>query len=97
MACLGDDLGTQTGSLLGPRIVREFLVPEYRRLFRLYREHGVMIGFHSCGNVDAVLETFMELGVDVLNPVQATRQRPGAGPRAHAGAAWRCRAGSARR
>lgn len=69
---LGDDLGTQLGSLLGPRIVAEFLVPEYERLFRFYRERGILIGFHSCGNVEPVLETLMLLGVDVLNPIQAT-------------------------
>jgi uroporphyrinogen decarboxylase len=71
-ARLGDDLGTQMGPLLGPRIVGEFLVPEYERLFRLYRERNVLIGFHSCGNVASVLESLMQLGVDVLNPVQAT-------------------------
>jgi uroporphyrinogen decarboxylase len=72
LAGLGDDLGTQVGPLLGPRIVAEFLLPEYRRLFDLYKRAGVLIGFHSCGNMASVLETFMDLGVDVLNPVQAT-------------------------
>jgi uroporphyrinogen decarboxylase len=71
-AYLGDDLGTQQGALLGPKIVNEFLVPEYTRLFQLYKERGVLIWFHSCGNVASVVETFMRLGVDVLNPVQAT-------------------------
>ena len=71
-AALGDDLGTQAGPLLGPDILEEFFVPEYKRLFSLYRKHGVLIGFHSCGNIESVLETFMALGVDVLNPVQAT-------------------------
>lgn len=71
-AALGDDLGTQAGPLLGPEIVNEFLIPEYERLLGLYKEHGVLIGFHSCGRVESVLETFMALGVDVLNPVQAT-------------------------
>jgi uroporphyrinogen decarboxylase len=71
-ASLGDDLGTQTGPLLGPRIVSEFLLPEYRRLVELYQKHGVLIGFHSCGNVLSVLDMFLELGIDVLNPVQAT-------------------------
>ena len=47
-------------------------MPEYRRLFELYRKRGVIIAFHSCGNIESVLETFMELGVDVLNPVQAS-------------------------
>jgi uroporphyrinogen decarboxylase len=71
MAFLSDDLGTQTGPLLSPSIVNEFLVPEYVRLFALYKEHGVMIVFHSCGHIEAFLELFMELGVDILNPVQA--------------------------
>lgn len=72
MVFLGDDLGTQQGPLLGPRIVRAFLEPEYRRLFDLYRQHGVLIGFHSCGNVASVVEMFMDLGVNLLNPVQAS-------------------------
>ncbi len=72
VAGLGDDLGTQIAPLLGPAIVREFLVPEYRRLIGLYKQHGVIINFHSCGHIEEMLEIFMELGIDVLNPVQAT-------------------------
>jgi uroporphyrinogen decarboxylase len=72
IAGLGDDLGTQRGPLLGPEIVEQFLVPEYERLFRLYREKGVLIAFHSCGRIEWMLDTFMRLGVDILNPVQAS-------------------------
>lgn len=72
MALLGDDLGTQRGPLLGSRIVEGFLRPEYERLFCFYRERGVLTRFHSCGNVASVLPMFLDLGVDVLNPVQAT-------------------------
>lgn len=72
MVHMGDDLGTQSGPLLGPRILEEFLVPEYRRLFDFYKRCGVLVTFHSCGNIESVVETFMDLGVDVLNPVQAT-------------------------
>ncbi|MGE5551157.1 MAG: uroporphyrinogen decarboxylase family protein [Bacteroidota bacterium] len=71
-ANLGDDLGTQRSLMLSPDIIDGFLVPEYRRLFGLYRRHGVLIGFHSCGNIVEALTTFISLGVDVLNPVQAT-------------------------
>ncbi len=71
-ASLGDDLGTQIGALLGPKVLNDFLVPEYKRLFNFYKERNVLIGFHSCGNIESVIETFMELGVDVLNPIQAT-------------------------
>jgi uroporphyrinogen decarboxylase len=72
MVNLSDDLGTQRGSLLGPSIVEEFLLPEYARLIGFYKERGVLINFHSCGNVAAVIEPLMDLGVDILNPVQAT-------------------------
>lgn len=69
---MGDDLGTQSGLLLSPELMQEFLVPEYRRLFALYKKHGVIINFHSCGHITPALEMFMDLGVDVLNPIQAT-------------------------
>lgn len=72
MVGMGDDLGTQRGPLISPELIREFFVPEYRRLFEFYKEEGVLIGFHSCGHVTPILEIFMELGVDVLNPVQAS-------------------------
>jgi uroporphyrinogen decarboxylase len=68
----GDDLGTQIGLLLSPAIIHEFLVPEYRRLFDLYHEHGVLISFHSCGHIMPLLTTFMKLGIDILNPLQAS-------------------------
>ncbi len=71
MVGMGDDMGTQAGPLLGPRIVSECLVPEYRRLFAVYKPKGILVSFHSCGNILSMLETFMDLGVDVLNPVQA--------------------------
>ncbi len=71
-AGLGDDLGTQNGLLLSPEIIHEFLEPEYRRLFDLYTSRDLLITFHSCGHIEPVLDFFMDLGVDVLNPVQAT-------------------------
>ncbi len=72
MVQLGDDLGTQSRLLLSPRLVHEFLVPEYRRLCNLYRAHGVLINFHSCGHITPLLETFIELGINILNPIQAS-------------------------
>jgi uroporphyrinogen decarboxylase len=72
LAWLGDDLGTQQGPLLGLPLVREFMMPEYQRLFELYKRRPVIIEFHSCGNIEWAIPLFIELGVDVLNPIQAT-------------------------
>jgi uroporphyrinogen decarboxylase len=72
MVTMSDDLGTQEGHLLSPEIVHDFLVPEYRRLFDLYRQHEVLINFHSCGHIAPLMGMFMDLGVNILNPIQAT-------------------------
>jgi uroporphyrinogen decarboxylase len=67
-----DDLGTQTGLLLSREIILEFLVPEYKRLFDFYNRNNVIIMFHSCGHIMPILDIFMDLGVDVLNPLQSS-------------------------
>jgi uroporphyrinogen decarboxylase len=69
---LSDDLGSQQGPLLSPRIVREFFLPEYERLFQLYKQDNVLVEFHSCGHIQPFLEMFIKLGVDILDPLQAT-------------------------
>jgi uroporphyrinogen decarboxylase len=69
---MGDDLGCQKSLLLSPQIIEEFLLPEYRRLFDFYKPRGVLIEFHSCGHITPILDIFMDLGIDVLNPVQAS-------------------------
>lgn len=72
IACLGDDLGTQTSMILSPAIIDDFLMPEYRRLFGFYNTRNILINFHSCGHIEPLLERFISLGVNILNPVQAT-------------------------
>ena len=69
---MSDDLGTQNSLLMGIDLLYEFFVPEYKRLFDLYKKHGVIVNFHSCGHIEPVIGMFMELGVDCLNPVQVT-------------------------
>lgn len=69
---LGDDMGTQSSLLLGRRIIEDFFVPEYRRLFDFYSDKNVILNFHSCGCVEEMLDIFIDLGVDILNPLQST-------------------------
>lgn len=67
-----EDLGTQNSLIVSVDMIKEFMLPEYERLFRLYRERGTIIEFHSCGHIEPVLELLMDLGVNVLNPIQVT-------------------------
>jgi len=71
LVSMSDDHGTQHSLILGKHILKEFFIPEYERLFSFYKERGVLINFHSCGHIEPLLDTFMYLGVDILNPIQA--------------------------
>ena len=85
-ARLGDDLGSQRALLFSRGILEEFFVPEYRRLTSLYKQHGVIIGFHSCGHVEPILDVFMDLGVDTPESRAGDRERSRSRPRCDRGA-----------
>lgn len=67
-----DDHGMQNSLLLGEKLIKEFFIPEYERLFDFYKDKRVIKNFHSCGHIEPILDIFMDLGVDILNPVQGT-------------------------
>ena len=72
MVGLGDDMGTQRSLLFGRNIFDVFLEPEYKRIFDYYKSKNVLIDFHSCGHIEPLLVKFINLGVNILNPIQAT-------------------------
>ncbi len=66
-----EDLGSQRALFLSPKLWRELLLPEYRRAFEPVKRAGGLVNFHSCGCVEEIVPDLVDLGVDVLNPVQA--------------------------
>ncbi len=66
-----DDYGTQASQLISPRMFRRLLKPRLKILFGRIKHlaPGGRLFFHSCGNVRPLLPDFIELGVDILNPV----------------------------
>lgn len=69
---MGDDMGTQHSLLLGEKIVYEFFYPEYKRLIDFYKGRNIITNFHSCGHIEPLLPMFIDLGIDILNPIQST-------------------------
>jgi uroporphyrinogen decarboxylase len=69
---LGEDLGTQISLLIDPDLWRERFKPRYARMIKRLKEEypDLIIIFHSDGAVAPLIEDFIELGVDVYNPVQ---------------------------
>jgi len=66
-----DDYGTQLSQLISPRMFRSLFKPRLAALFARIRQlaPGAKLFFHSCGNVRPLLPDFIEIGVDILNPV----------------------------
>jgi uroporphyrinogen decarboxylase len=67
----GDDYGTQVSQLISPAMFRKLLKPRLKVLFERLKRLApqAKLFFHSCGNVRPLLPDFIELGVDILNPV----------------------------
>lgn len=67
---LGCDWGSQKALLMGPDYWHRYIGPRHARMFRFIRQAGKYAFLHSCGNIFAVLPDVVEMGVQVLNPVQ---------------------------
>jgi uroporphyrinogen decarboxylase len=66
-----DDYGTQVSQIISPRTFREQLKPRWKIIFdrlRLLAPNARRF-FHSCGSVRVLLPDYIELGVEILNPV----------------------------
>ena len=67
----GDDLGSQSqGLIMGPPLWRQRIKPCLARLFSRVKESGKYVCLHSDGQVDAVFEDLIEIGLDMYNPLQ---------------------------
>lgn len=66
-----DDLGMQDRLQVSPRVYREMLKPYHREMFRFIHERtDARIILHSCGCVEPIIDDLVEIGLDILNPVQ---------------------------
>ncbi|MEM2929561.1 MAG: uroporphyrinogen decarboxylase family protein [Thermoproteota archaeon] len=72
----GDDVGAQNTMILSPTIWRKFLKPRYRFLSDLIHTKGKYFFFHSDGWIEPIIQDLVEIGVDILNPVQPETMDP---------------------
>ena len=73
IAMFADDLGTQQNLQLSPRMYRALIKPRQKQLFDIVKRHTrAKIFLHSDGAIASVLPDLIEVGVDIINPVQPT-------------------------
>lgn len=70
MAYTYDDIGTQEDLLVSLSTWRELIRPHHVRLNEAIKEYGVTLMYHSCGAIYSLIEELIEIGIDVLNPLQ---------------------------
>ncbi len=65
-----DDWGSQRSLLMDPSDWRRYYKPSYQAMFERVRRGGAHVWMHLCGNIEAILPDLIEIGLNVLNPVQ---------------------------
>lgn len=69
-----DDMGAQQSLFISPEMFRAFVKPRVKKLVELAHNHGVKFMFHSCGAIRPVIGELIEIGVDILDPLQAAAE-----------------------
>jgi uroporphyrinogen decarboxylase len=68
----GGDIGSERGMMLNPRVWRERIKPFSGRLITTFKQMGLKTFYHSCGSIVPVIDDFIELGLDILDPIQVS-------------------------
>ncbi len=78
MIWLGDDVGHQQGMLMSPRHWRRFLKPRMAHIIERLKaiNPDVKVAYHTDGCVYAIIPELIEIGLDVLNPIQPAAMDP---------------------
>jgi len=70
---IGDDLGIQKGLMISPKMYRDILKPVHADFIDFIKSRTrAKVMFHSCGDVAPLIDDFIEIGVDILNPIQTS-------------------------
>lgn len=69
---LGDDFGSQTSLLISRQMFVDKLKPYYKKMFKTFKESNpdIIIIFHTDGAIRPIVEDMIDMGVEVLNPIQ---------------------------
>ena len=78
MIWTGDDIGSQNEMMISPRMWRKYLKPRMANFISELKQINpqIKIAYHSDGNIKRIIPELIEIGVDVLNPVQPASMDP---------------------
>lgn len=66
----GGDLGTEQSLMISPQLWRDIFKPRLRNIIQANKRKGVYFYLHSDGNIISIIPDLIEIGFDILNPIQ---------------------------
>jgi len=67
---IANDMGMNGSTLISPNQLREFFFPSLKKQIQTWKNAGGKVLFHSCGNIDAVIDEIADMGIDAINNLQ---------------------------
>jgi uroporphyrinogen-III decarboxylase len=67
---IGNDLGSQTGPLIGVDLFKQFVLPQLKRLIDLGHRYELKVMLHCCGGFRPLIPSMIEAGLDGLHSLQ---------------------------
>jgi len=71
---IGNDFGSQCSLMVDPDSLRTLVFPGTKKLIDQAKSYGLKVIHHSCGSIFPIIQDLVDLGVDVIHPIQALAQ-----------------------
>ena len=71
---IGNDFGSQCGLMVDPDSLRSYVFPGTKKLIEQAKSYGLKVIHHSCGSIFPIINDLVDLGADVIHPIQALAQ-----------------------
>ena len=67
-----DDFAMQSGMMMSPDLWRKYYKPWYKKIIEQAKKYNLTVMFHCCGSCREIIPDFIDIGVDILDPVQTS-------------------------
>ena len=69
---LWDDMAMQENLMIPYESFKNFYYPWYKKIFELVKSHSLISYFHICGNANLIIPDLIDIGIDILDPIQTS-------------------------
>ena len=68
----GDDLGMKNTTIFSPEWLRKYYLPKLKNICNHAAGKGYAFSYHSCGNINSILDDLLDCGINLLDPLEWT-------------------------